>query len=157
MPKKNMGLEYGLTRYHRIGSPTDEERVYGDRPLECALCHSDASVEKLARTIEQWWGKKIDRERLKKLYGDDLNESVMRATSRLGKPHEQAVAIAVLGASGRKTELGWISRHIAHDYPLVRYFAKHALETLTGGPVPLDPNQPAARLREAVEEWSAAQ
>ena len=45
MPRKNVGLRYELTRYHRIGSPTDEARVYGDRPLECALCHADWSVE----------------------------------------------------------------------------------------------------------------
>ncbi len=33
MPKKNLGLAYELTRYHRIGSPTDREKVEGDRPL----------------------------------------------------------------------------------------------------------------------------
>src|SRR5262249_36661310 len=47
MPKKNMGLGYALTRYHRIGSPTDRERVELDRPIECALCHTDKSVGEL--------------------------------------------------------------------------------------------------------------
>ncbi len=42
MPRKNIGLVYELTRYHRIGSPTDDNRVLRDRPLECALCHVDA-------------------------------------------------------------------------------------------------------------------
>ena len=47
MPQKNLGLGYNLTRYHRIGSPTEKARVEGDRPLECALCHADKTVEEL--------------------------------------------------------------------------------------------------------------
>ena len=38
---KTWASRYDLVRYHRIGSPTDRERVEGDRPLECALCHAD--------------------------------------------------------------------------------------------------------------------
>ena len=49
MPRKNMGLDGSLTRYHRIGSPTDPARVLGDRPLECALCHADRSVRVAGR------------------------------------------------------------------------------------------------------------
>ena len=64
MPKKNMGLDYALTRYHRIGSPTDPARVERDRPLECALCHADKSVDALVGTMEPWWGKRYDREAL---------------------------------------------------------------------------------------------
>ena len=41
------GARLPLTRYHRIGSPTDRARVEGDRPLECALCHADKSVAEL--------------------------------------------------------------------------------------------------------------
>ena len=52
MPKKNTGLGYQLTRYHRIGSPTDAARVEKDRPLECALCHADKSVASLVSTME---------------------------------------------------------------------------------------------------------
>ena len=48
MPRKNMGLGYTLTRYHRIGSPDDPVRVERDRPLECALCHADKTVADLA-------------------------------------------------------------------------------------------------------------
>ncbi|MFW5920254.1 MAG: cytochrome c3 family protein, partial [Polyangiales bacterium] len=61
MPRKNAGLDYALTRYHRIGSPTDAERVEGDRPLECALCHQGKSVEELVTTMERWWGADYDR------------------------------------------------------------------------------------------------
>ena len=55
MPRKNMGLDGVLTRYHRIGSPTEPARVLGDRPLECALCHADASVRHLVDAMEAWW------------------------------------------------------------------------------------------------------
>jgi predicted CXXCH cytochrome family protein len=61
MPKKNMGLDYALVRYHRIGSPTDRERVEGDRPLECALCHADRSVDQIVKTMERFWGKRYYR------------------------------------------------------------------------------------------------
>ena len=105
MAKKNMGLDYALIRYHRIGSPTDPRRVLGDRPLECALCHADRSVEELVSTMERWWGKRYDRAALRALYGDDLTVNALRATLALGKPHEQAVAIAVLGQSGDRTAI----------------------------------------------------
>ena len=61
MPRKNMGLGYALTRYHRIGSPTDAARVERDRPLECALCHADRSVASLVGDMERLWGKRYDR------------------------------------------------------------------------------------------------
>src|SRR4029078_10308963 len=61
MPRKNMGLGYQLTRYHRIGSPTARARVEGDRPLECALCHPKARVGELVTTIGRWWGKQYDQ------------------------------------------------------------------------------------------------
>ena len=60
MPRKNMGLGYDLTRYHRIGSPDRPGRVERDRPLECALCHVD-SVGELVGSMERWWGKRYDR------------------------------------------------------------------------------------------------
>src|SRR5262249_30016869 len=69
MPRKNMSLDTRLTRYHRIGSPTDRARVEGDRPLECALCHADRSVGELVETMERWWGKRYDRAALRALYG----------------------------------------------------------------------------------------
>src|SRR6185369_6882762 len=97
MPKKNMGLSYELSRYHRIGSPTDEARVLGDRPLECALCHYDKSVEELVGDMERFWGKSYDRTALQALYGEDLSVKPLEATLARGKPQEQAVAIGVFG------------------------------------------------------------
>src|SRR6185436_351566 len=96
MPKKNMGLGYALTRYHRIGSPTDRARVEGDRPLECALCHVDKSVGELVGAMERFWGKRYDRAALTALYGD-LGGSALLSTVVRGKAHEQATAMHVLG------------------------------------------------------------
>jgi len=153
MPKKNMGLDYALTRYHRIGSPTEARRVEGDRPVECALCHADRSVEALVSTMERWWGKRYDRAALRALYGDDLSVNALRATLARGKPHEQAVAITVLGQAHDRSAIPLLAAQLSHDYPLVRYFAQRALETLTGAPVPIDVGAPAAEVRRAAADW----
>jgi predicted CXXCH cytochrome family protein len=152
MPKKNMGLSYELTRYHRIGSPTDEARVLGDRPLECALCHHDKTVSELVGTMERWWGKRYERDRLRALYGD-LDAGALAGALARGKPHEQAVAIGVLGERGTRRDVPLLAPHLAHAYPLVRYYAKHAIEKLTGAPVPIDVGQPAADIAAALQRW----
>src|SRR5207253_4748546 len=69
MARKNMGLGYALTRYHRIGSPTDKARVEHDRPLDCALCHADRSVGTLVADMERLWGKGYARAALRGRYG----------------------------------------------------------------------------------------
>jgi predicted CXXCH cytochrome family protein len=156
MPKKNMGLDYALVRYHRIGSPTDPRRVLGDRPVECALCHADKTVESLVSTMESWWHEHYDRAPLRALYGDDLNVNAIRATLERGKPHEQAVAMATLGQIGDRQSIAAIARQLSHEYPLVRFFAQRALETITGQPVPIDLNAPAATIRGQADAWTRA-
>jgi len=153
MAKKNMGLDYVLNRYHRIGSPNDPKRVLRDRPLECAICHADASVEALVSQMEQWWGKKYNRAALRALYGDDLDDNVMRATLVRGKAHEQAVAIVTLGQSKDASAIYPIVPMLSHEYPLVRYFAQRALQTLTGDPVAIDVGAPADQVRAAADAW----
>jgi predicted CXXCH cytochrome family protein len=153
MAKKNMGLDYGLVRYHRIGSPTDTRRVVGDRPLECALCHADYSVEKILSTMEQWWGKQYDREALKKLYGPDLAVNAIAATLERGKPHEQAAVIGVLGEVKDKSAVAALVPMLWHDYPLVRYYAQRALQHITGDTVAIDVGAPATEVRSAAEAW----
>ena len=150
-----MGLDYVLNRYHRIGSPTDPRRVERDRPLECALCHADKSVEDLVTTMEAWWGKHYDRDALRKLYGDDLQVNVMRATLQLGKPHEQAVAIATFGDLKMRDAIPALVPMLAHEYPLVRYFAQRALQQITGDPVAIDVGAPAARVTREAAAWLA--
>jgi len=131
MPRKNMGLDGTLTRYHRIGSPTDPARVLGDRPLECALCHADKSVGSLADTMERWWPVRYPRQRLEELYGS-LDANVMRATLARGKPHERAVAIATLGEAHDRAAAPLIAKELLDEYPLVREWAKRALASING-------------------------
>lgn len=153
MPKKNTGLGYSLTRYHRIGSPTDRARVLGDRPLECALCHLDSSVETLVLAMERWWGKRYDRPALRALYGDDLHMNVLKSTLSRGKAHEQTVAIALLGESRRSSAVPLLVPELSHEFPLVRYFAKHALQTLTQRRLPVDVNQSASSVATQAQDW----
>jgi predicted CXXCH cytochrome family protein len=156
MPKKNMGLDYGMIRYHRIGSPNDPKRVEGDRPIECALCHADKSVEALIGTMEAWWPRKtFDREKLRGLYGD-TSANALRATLVKGKPHEQAVAISVYGTLRDKDAVAAIVPMLAHDYPVVRYFAQRALQLITGDPVAIDVGAAAATVRAAADAWLRA-
>lgn len=128
MPKKNMGLAYEFTAYHRVGSPTDEAKVLGDRPLECALCHADRSVDQIVTTMEKWWNKRYDRARLVRLYGADLRKNPVRLTLALGKPHEQALAADIAARQHLPDTADAIVRLLDNPYPLVRYFARHSLE-----------------------------
>jgi predicted CXXCH cytochrome family protein len=148
MPKKNVGLNYELTSYHRIGSPTDTERVEGDRPIECALCHTEMSVLDLIESMETLWNKRYDRTRLQQLYGRDLRQNAVRATLEHGKPHEQVVAIALLGGAGRQDTTELLLAQLAHEFPLLRFFARHALEQVTGMPLELDMHAPGHVLRD---------
>jgi predicted CXXCH cytochrome family protein len=153
LPRKNLGLGYELTRYHRIGSPTDQARVEADRPLECALCHPSAHVDQLVGTMESWWGRRYDRTRLRALYGSDLAVAVLPATVARGKPHEQATALAVMGEARLPGATAPLAAALAHPYPLVRYYARRALEKVRGAPVPIDLDQDAASIRIAVARW----
>jgi hypothetical protein len=139
MPKKNMGLALELTRYHRIGSPTDEARVLHDRPLECALCHQDKSVTWMVEAMERLWHKSYPRAPLVALYGS-LDANVVEATLVRGLPHEQAVA-AALSPSPRA-----IAPLLGHAYPLVRHFARRVLERLVGHAVDVDLDAPQPAL-----------
>jgi predicted CXXCH cytochrome family protein len=146
MPKKNMGLGYALTRYHRIGSPTDRARVEEDRPLECALCHADKSAEELLHAIERLWGKTYDERKLRALYGD-LSEPVLVSTLRRGKPHEQAAAIGVLQTHPIEAAFPLLVEALAHPYPLVRYYSRTALEQGLGRAVTIDVGMDAAEIK----------
>jgi len=129
MPRKNMGLDGTLTRYHRIGKPTDPARVLGDRPLECALCHTDRSVSELVDAMEKWWPVLYPRQRLVELYGS-LDANVVRATLDRGKAHEQAVAIGLLGEARARDAAPAVARQLRNEYPLVRQWAQTALEAM---------------------------
>lgn len=153
MPRKNTGLGFELTRYHRIGSPTDTRRVQGDRPLECALCHPDRSVDSLVTTMERWWRRSYERSALRRLYGDDLAVSPLVATLARGLPHEQTVAIAVLGASGDRRHAPALVEQLGNPLPLTRYYAREALARLLGERPPLDMSLEGAELVAAGRAW----
>jgi predicted CXXCH cytochrome family protein len=156
MPKKNMGLAYDFTRYHRIGSPTDEARVLGDRPPDCSLCHTERSVDQVVSTMERWWGKRYDRGRLKQLYGQDLSLNPVRIALLGGKAHEQALAAdTAVRQNLPDTTLAIVSL-LRNQYPLVRYFARHSLEQRLGARMEIDMNLPAVELEQAGRAWLSA-
>jgi predicted CXXCH cytochrome family protein len=150
MPKKNMGLDTRLTRYHRIGSPTDPLRVLNDRPIECALCHADKSVGELVSSMQRLWHKAYDADALRSLYGDS-SANVMQATLARGKPHERAVALTVLRDSGARDLAPFFARELANEYPLVREYARTALLRALGPGCELSMYEGPDRLRTDVE------
>jgi predicted CXXCH cytochrome family protein len=149
MPKKNMGLGYALTRYHRIGRPDDPARVEHDRPIECALCHVDKTVAEMVDKMEGWWGRKYDRAALETLYGT-LQARPLQATLMRGKAHEQAVAVAVLGDAHRTEALPGIAHQMANPFPLVRYYARRSFDALSSRPCPVDLDRSTAEIIAAV-------
>jgi predicted CXXCH cytochrome family protein len=156
MPRKNMGLDYNLTRYHRIGSPTDRERVEHDRPLECALCHADRSVEQIVLTMERLWNKRYDRKALHRLYGADLGINGIRAALLGGKAHEQAVGVAVAGERRSVDLLPAVVLQLDNPYPLVRFFATQAIERITARKLAVDLHAPGPKLLEQARRELAA-
>jgi predicted CXXCH cytochrome family protein len=137
MPRKNVALDYRLTRYHRVGSPTEPAKVLGDRPLECALCHPQDSTERLVDAMERFWGKRYDRAALRALYGD-LRRPILAATLARGLPHEQLVAIGVAREQGRRELLPLLVPQLVHRLPLVRHHALAAVNALRERPCDVD-------------------
>lgn len=152
MPRKNMGLAGRLVRYHRIGSPNEPARILGDRPIECALCHPNQTVGALVDTIESWWGRRFDREALRGLYGS-LDASPILATLDRGKPHEQAVAIAVAGERHLRPAVPFLLPHATHPVPLLRYWTLDALSEILGAPSPVDLHQENAQITKQTRAW----
>jgi predicted CXXCH cytochrome family protein len=163
MPRKNMSLDTRLSRYHRIGSPTDRARVESDRPLECALCHPDKTVGALVEKMESWWQKRYDRDALTRLYGS-LEARPLEVALLSGRAHEQAAALGVLrewasnGPTGRsavRTLAPLISVQLTHPYPILRYYAWRALEAALGQPPPVELHQENVRIRAQADSWLA--
>ena len=152
MPRKNTGLAYRLTRYHRIGSPTDRERVEKDRPLECALCHADKPASELVAKMESWWNKSYDRRTLTALHGDLARSSIVTTLAR-GKPHEQMAAAAVLGERGARSQAALLVPILSSEYPLARYYARAAIEALVHRPLTVDLDGEAAEIEKSSLEW----
>jgi hypothetical protein len=105
--------------------------------------------------MERWWGRRFDRQKLKTLYGR-LEAKPLIATIAYGKPHEVATAAAVLGEKGGAAAVPFIASALTNEYPLVRYFARRALERASGRPVAIDVEQDAAGIRAAMKTWQDA-
>jgi predicted CXXCH cytochrome family protein len=156
MAKKNLSLEVRLGRYHRIGSPTDEARVTGDRPLECALCHADRSVEQLTGDMEKFWGKRYDRAVLRRLYGENLaSVNPLLATLSVGKPHEVAAAAMTLGDARDRRAVAPLLRQLGNPIPLVRWYVLAGLEKIAGSPSGIDLHQEVAAIDREARAWLA--
>lgn len=152
MPKKNLALDGGLTPYHRIGSPNDPARVILDRPVECAVCHGDKTVGTLVTTMETWWKRPFDRDALVRLYGS-LDANVLRATAMRGKPHEQALAFFLLGERKDHDAIPVLAPQLTHPYPLVRGYAKRALDAIAGAPIPVDIDAEDSAIEAQTRTW----
>ncbi|WP_394832897.1 hypothetical protein LVJ94_40990 [Pendulispora rubella] len=155
MPKKNMSLDGTLTRYHRIGSPLDPVRVERDRPLECALCHTNKSVATLLSDVQRLYGKRYDEARLHALY-PDWTQNALVATLESGKPHEQAVAMHLLGEMHFRDAAQSIARQMVHPVPIVRGYAERALESILGSSSPVDLHSDNLTIEAATRAWLAA-
>jgi len=156
MPKKNMSLSTGLSRYHRIGSPNDKTKVERDRPLECALCHHDKTVRTLVDQMEAWWpDRTFDRKALEELYGG-LDENPMLFTLGMGKAHEQAVAIWTVGDKRFRPAVPYLARLVTHPYPILRYYVVQALERIFDDKAPFDLHRENADITKDARAWIAS-
>ncbi len=150
MPRKNMGLGYALTRYHRIGSPTDAARVERRsaarvRALPRRPQRRDpgrrhgAAVGQALRSRRRWRGSTAAT----------LDVNALVATVEHGKPHEQAPAMAVLGEKRVGAALAPIARQLLNPIPLVRFYARRAVDAIRGAPCAVDLDRTTAEIEAA--------
>jgi hypothetical protein len=110
------------------------------------------TVGEIVSDLERFWGKHYDRARLVDLYGD-LDARPLVATIARGKPHEQATAIAALGERAGPDVLVPIASELVNRYPLVRYFARAALEKIAGRPCDVNLDQKDAQIQTDAKRW----
>ncbi len=151
MPRKNMTLDVRLGRYHRIESPNDP-MVLRDRPLECALCHTDKTVGTILDEMDSFWGTHLDRTLQHELYGS-LDARPLVATLARGKPHEQAVALRLLGERKDCSVAVLVAGQLTNDYPLVRFYADDALASILGTKSPIDLYATDDAIRAQARRW----
>ena len=116
---------------HRL--PDDPARVERDRPLECALCHADKTVGELVahdgalvgaqRTIARALATLYGEPRRAPAAGDARRAA--RRTSRRSRWRRSARRASTAALPG-------VARQLVNPFPLVRYYARRALEALRG-------------------------
>jgi hypothetical protein len=104
--------------------------------------------------MERWWGKRYDRSALEKLYGD-LEANALLATLERGKAHEQVVAMYWLGKQNQVAALSPLVEHLGHEYPLLRFFARDAVERLSGRELSLDLHAPVPQILQSARSQLA--
>ncbi len=85
-----------------------------------------------------------------------MRVNALEATLRYGKPHEQGTAVAVAGRERRRDWLPLVLLQLANDYPLVRYFARHAVERITAAPLPIDMNAAGVDILKSAQSYLGA-
>jgi hypothetical protein len=100
--------------------------------------------------MQDLWHKAYDADALRALYGD-VSANVMQATLARGKPHEQAVALAVLGERPARDLAPLFARELDNEYPLVREFARSAFLRALGPECRLTMYEGQVRLRADAE------
>lgn len=156
MPRKNLTLDNKLGRYHRIAVPNEPVKLAKDRPMECALCHGDRTVRWLADALESGWRTPIDRGALVALYGS-LDAPVLEATLARGVPHEQAVAAFVVGRSRDRRLSDALALLLTAELPIVRFYARDALEAVWGRTLDVDLDAPHGEIRARAASWLSLQ
>ncbi|MFO0658627.1 MAG: hypothetical protein U0165_02155 [Polyangiaceae bacterium] len=89
---------------------------------------------------------------MSRLYGS-LDSQPLLATLSLGKPHEQAVSMFLLGESKNRRAVEGIAPHLLHGRPILRYYARGALEKILGEKAPLDVHANCTELAHDAETW----
>jgi hypothetical protein len=79
--------------------------------------------------------------------------NAIEATLRRGKPHEKAAAIGVIKEQNLAAQAPLVVEELNNEYPLVRFFAKSALERLLGPAPAIDWHASGPVLVERGRRW----
>ena len=108
------------------------------------------SVGTLVADMERWWGKRYDRGALARSTAATSTSTRCSRPLERGKAHEQAAAMAVLGEKRVEAALAPVARQLVNPIPLVRYYARRALEAIRGTPCAIDLDRPTPEIEAAV-------
>ena len=103
----------------------------------------------LVGDMERLWGKHYDRAALARSTAAISNANALLATLEHGKPHEQAAAMAVLGEQRVRRGAAADRAPLVNPIPLVRYYARRALDAIRGAPRAVDLDRPTPEIEAA--------
>lgn len=127
MPRVVHGLA-GMTRSHRISSPTNPQMLTADMPNACNLCHLDRPLQWTLDALESRWHRKVDLGAFKpssKPFGEvwlGHSSAVVR----------QAAASAYAGSPLGKSALPLVLPILNDPSPPSRMFGLLAVERILG-------------------------